>query len=231
MRRPPSGRRVCGDHDFHGGRHRGGDGAGECRAVRGKDEARRQNVDDRGELLEVLRHQRIGNGDRRIGNADMHGGKAEQRVLDVVAGQDRDRAIWRQIAFEQCRRDGAHCGECRRIAQSPPAAGGVALRQEDPLGRGLRPMGETLGERVRVRRQRLWRAHQDRAVTAALDRHAGRAEPDRPQRRPVFSGVFPGGGERHRIRSEPVLGSRDISAEPRQDARSGRPGGPRGAAI
>jgi hypothetical protein len=231
MRRPRSGRRICRDHDFHGGRHCGGDGAGECRSVRGKDEARRQDVDDRGELLEVLRHQRIGHGDRRIGNADMHGGKAEQRVLDVVTGQDRDRPLGRQIALKQRRRDRAHCGECRRIAQGPPAARGVALRQENPLGRGLRPMAETLGERFRVRRQRLRRAHQDRAVALPLDGYAGRAEPDRPQRRPVFPGVFPGGGERHRIRSEPVLGSRDISAEPRQDARSDRPGGPRGAAI
>ena len=111
--------------------------------------------------------------------------------------------------------------ECRRIAQSPPAAGGVALRQENPLGRGLRPMGETLGKCVRVRRSGSGERIEDRAVTAALDCYAGRAEPDRPQRRPVFPGVFPGGGERHRIRSEPVLGSRDISAKPRQDATIG----------
>ena len=59
-------------------------------------------------LLEILRQQRIRHRDRRVRNADMHGREAEQRVLDVVARQDRDRPLGRQIALQQRCRDGAH---------------------------------------------------------------------------------------------------------------------------
>src|ERR1700730_12832436 len=42
-------------------------------AVGGEDETRRQNLDDRLQLLEVARDQRIGHRDRRVGHAHMHG--------------------------------------------------------------------------------------------------------------------------------------------------------------
>ena len=60
----------------------------------------------------------------------MHGGKAEQRMLDVIAGQDRDRPLGRQIALQQRRGDGAHRRERLRIGQRAPSAGRVALREE-----------------------------------------------------------------------------------------------------
>ncbi len=73
-------------------------------------------------LPKSSRDKRIGDRNRRIGNADMHGGEAEQRVLDVVAGQDRDRPLGREIALEQRRRDRAHRRQRLRIAQRAPAA-------------------------------------------------------------------------------------------------------------
>ena len=84
-RHGPVACRVFGDHHFGIRRHSRGNGARKRDAARGKDEAGRQNFHDALELLEILRDQRIGHGDRCIGNADMHGGKAKQRVLDIVA--------------------------------------------------------------------------------------------------------------------------------------------------
>ena len=95
--RPAAGR-IGGDHDLDVGRHGGVDGARERLAVGGEHQARRQDLDDRLELAEVARHQRVGHRDRRIGHADHHRGEPEQRVLDVVAGQDRDRPLGRELA-------------------------------------------------------------------------------------------------------------------------------------
>ena len=55
----------------------------------------RENVDDGFEFLEILRQQRVRHRDRRIRNADMHGRKANERMLDVIAGQNRDRPLGR----------------------------------------------------------------------------------------------------------------------------------------
>ena len=113
----------------------------------------------------------------------MHGGEAEQRMLDVVAGQDRNRPLGRQVALQQRRGDGANGRECLRIAQRAPRAGRVALRKEDTIGRGLGPMHQPLREIFGIRRQRMRRAHQDGAVLAPFDQHIGRPELYRPQRR------------------------------------------------
>ena len=68
-----------------------------------------------------------------------------------------------------------------RIGQRAPGAGAVALRQENAVGRGLRPMGQPLGEFFRIGRQWLRRAQQDRAVGSALD-HRRSAGPSRTGR-------------------------------------------------
>ena len=86
-------RRVRRHHDFASSGAAARDRARERCAVGGEDEAGRENVDDGFEFAEILRQQRIGHRDRRIGNADMHGGKAEKRMFDVVAGENGDRAI------------------------------------------------------------------------------------------------------------------------------------------
>ena len=38
----------------------------------------------------------------------MHGGKAKKRMLDIVAGQNRDRAFRRKVAIEQRGSNRAH---------------------------------------------------------------------------------------------------------------------------
>ena len=35
----------------------------------------------------------------------MHGGKAEKRMLDIVAGENGDRPLRREVALQQRRRD------------------------------------------------------------------------------------------------------------------------------
>ena len=198
QRRRPIARRICGDRDFDAGRHRGGDGAGEGGAVGGEDEAGLKNLDDGFELAEILRQQRVRHRDRRIGNADMHGGKADERVLDIVAGKNGDRALRRQAARQERRGDGAHFRQCVRIGQRAPGARCVTLRQEHALGRGFRPMHQALGELLRECRQRMRRAQHDGAVAAALDHHVGRPEQDLPQRRLRRCLLRFCGGERHR---------------------------------
>ena len=74
----------------------------------------------------------------------MHGGKAEERMLDVVAGQNGDRALRRKVAIEQRRGDGADGGECRRVSQRAPCARAVALRKENALRGDSGPMGKPL---------------------------------------------------------------------------------------
>jgi hypothetical protein len=92
-RRGPVGWRIDRDRHFHIARQRGGNGAGEGGAIGGKSEARRKDFDYGFELAEILRQQRIGHRDWRIGNADMHGGKAKERMFDIVAGENGDRAF------------------------------------------------------------------------------------------------------------------------------------------
>ena len=142
-----------------------------------------KNLDNGFELAEILRQQRVRHRDRRIGNADMHGGKAKERVLDIVAGKNRDRALRRQAARQQRRGDGAHFRQCVGISQRAPGARRVTLRQKHALGRGFRPMHQALGELLRECRQRMRRAQHDGAVAAALDHDVRRPEQDRPQRR------------------------------------------------
>ena len=112
--------RIGGDDDLDVARHRGLDGAGERLAVGGEHEARRQDFDDRFQLAEVARHQRVGHRDRRVGNAGHHRGEAEQRVLEVVAGQDRDRPLGRQRPLQQRLRDGAHLRQRLRVGERAP---------------------------------------------------------------------------------------------------------------
>ena len=106
------------------------DRACEGLAVRDEHQAGRQCRDDGLEFLEILRDQRIGRRDWRIGNADVHGRKTEQRVLQIVAGQNRNRALRRKVAREQSRRDGAHL----RIAFAHRSA--CATRPRDRAARG-----------------------------------------------------------------------------------------------
>ena len=74
------------------------------------------------QLAEVLRDQRVGGRDRGIGHADVLGGEREQRVLEVVAREDRERALGRKAALEQRLADAAHALERLGVGQPPPGA-------------------------------------------------------------------------------------------------------------
>ena len=69
----------------------------------------------------------------------MHGGEREQRMLDVVAGENGERPIGRQIALQERRRDRINRGQRVRISHRAPAACGIALRQENALAAPLWP--------------------------------------------------------------------------------------------
>ncbi len=101
----PVAQRIARHHQFDVVRHGGVDRARERPAVIGEHHAGREQVDDRAQFAEVARQQRIGRRDRRIGNADAHRRERQQRVLDVVAGDDGDRPLGRQPAPQQCGAD------------------------------------------------------------------------------------------------------------------------------
>ena len=74
------------------------------------DEARSQNVEDGFELAVVLGDQRIGLRDRRVRHAGDHGAKPDQRMLDAVAGEDRDGPLARQARGRRApARPGGRC--------------------------------------------------------------------------------------------------------------------------
>ena len=183
-------RRIGGDHDLDAGRHGRSDGARECDAVGGEHQPRRENVDDGFELAEILRHQRIGHRNRRIRNADMHRREAEQRMLDVVAGQDRDRTLGRQAALAAAPprsralpRALAHRSACASRRR-------VALGEENAIGRGVGPMHQPLGELFADSAGSGCgeRSRMAPSPRARPRRRAARA--DRPQRRGVRSSCF-----------------------------------------
>ena len=113
----------------------------------------------------------------------MHGGEREQRVLDVVAGQDRDRPLRRQPAPQQRRANALHFVQHLGISELAPLIVGAALRQEHALGRLTRPALQRLAQRVVVAAERLRGTNVDGAVGRALDHGIGRAQAHRAQRR------------------------------------------------
>ena len=137
-------------------------------------------------LPKSLRDQRIGRRDRRIGDADIawrQARAARARGRCRRGSRSAARARGRARAAPAPMR--AHLLERLRVAERAPAAARIALRQEDAVGRGRRPVLEPLGELRRVGRERMRRAEQDRAVRPALDhaRRAGRAAPAAAARR------------------------------------------------
>ena len=114
-RRRPVRQRIARDDDFDVGRHDRLDGARILRAIAGEHEPGRQQVDDVAQLAEVGRDQRIGRRDRRIGNADIVRRKPEQRMLEIVAGQDRRSAARPRGCASAARR---RCGAPSRASRA-----------------------------------------------------------------------------------------------------------------
>ena len=183
QRRLAVAQRVTRHHQLDTVRHRRIKRARERQPVIGEYQAGREQVDNGAQFSEIARQQRIGRRDRRIGNADIHRRQRQQRMLDVVAGDDRDRLVGGQPAPQQRGADAPGQRQHLRVAQRAPAAFGVALREENPVRRGLGPMLERLAQRGVIGRQHLRGADMDDAAWLALQHDVEGAEPDRAQGR------------------------------------------------
>jgi hypothetical protein len=92
------------------------DGTAVTRGIGGEHQARRQRVQHVAQLLEVLAHQRVGRRHRAVRHAGIEAAEREQRVLDAVLAEDRDRALGVQAAVEQRLPDAARLLQGLRIA-------------------------------------------------------------------------------------------------------------------
>jgi hypothetical protein len=59
------------------------------------------------QLGEIRRNQRIRRRNRRIGNARVHRAQAEQRMLEIIAGQNGNRPLRRKPAIHERLSDSA----------------------------------------------------------------------------------------------------------------------------
>ncbi len=119
----------------------------------------------------ILAHQRIGRRHRRRRKPRLHRALRHQRVLDRIAGQDRDGPSLGNSEIEQALRqriDRALGVTIRDLAPLP--VGTAALRKPDPLGRLLGPFRQRGRDMLLVSLQRNARLQHDRAVGASLDR-------------------------------------------------------------
>ena len=106
----------------------------------------------------------------------MLGAEREQRMLEVVAREDRERALGREAALEQRLADATRALEGLGVAQPPPGAIRAALGQKGALGRARRPVLEALGQARRIVAERMRRAGADRAVGAMLQHQIERTQ-------------------------------------------------------
>ena len=141
-----------------------------------KYQTRREQINGVFHTRRVRRQQRIGWRDGRIGNAHMHGAQRQQRMLQVVARQDHDRAIRPEAARQQGLPDGTRAGVGVGIAEVSPLAIGTAFGKKGALRRGSGPARQHLGVSPRVGRQRLARTQQPAAVGALFGNAVIRAQ-------------------------------------------------------
>jgi hypothetical protein len=147
-----------------------------------EDEPRGQKLHQKGKLAKILRHQRIGRRHRAERNARIQGAERHQRVIDRIAGENKDWFFGRKIARQKTGRDAPAYGEQFGIGDLAPAAARVALRHKDTVGRSFSPMMQPVGQPGRIVAERLSRLEINRAVGAALDRDDGVAEGNPAQR-------------------------------------------------
>ena len=153
--------------------------------------------------------------DRRRRNADVHRAEREQGVVDAVVGEDGDRLLRVQAAFEQRLRDAAHRAVGFAIASVSSSRRPCALRQERALRRVVGPLHQPLGD------------------AACVGRRASAASAAACCRRARFStSTFAGASLMAAMREQRFAGGdaaamarcaflRTASARPRADARQG----------
>ncbi|MHC2949915.1 hypothetical protein ACVIJX_007063 [Bradyrhizobium diazoefficiens] len=141
----------------------------EGRAVLHHHHGRLDQVEQIFQLDVIVAHQRVGrrHGSRR--NARLHRGLCHQRMLDRVAGHDRDRAAI-ETEIEQALRQCIHGALGFAVRDLPPfAVRSAALGEPDALGCLRRPFRQRGRDVLLVRLQRNARLQHHRAVAAALD--------------------------------------------------------------
>ncbi len=177
-RRSSPGRRIGRHRDLGRGRHGGLDRSFICGPGGGEDQAGPDELDDLAQLAEVVGDQRVGGRDRSVGNPDVLRGERQQRMLEIVAREDRERALGRKPALEQRLADPAHALEGFGVGQPPPGAIRTALGQKRARGRVLGPALQPLGQARRIVSERVRRAGADRAIGAMLQLQIERAQTD-----------------------------------------------------
>ena len=183
------GRRwVRSRDDLHVRRHGRLDRGGEGNAVVDEHQARRQEADDRLELGEILGDQRIGRRDGRVGDARDHRAEAHQRMIDAVAGQDRDRPLDAEVPIDQGLRD--CCAPPRAPRRRSPCAttraSALGSARNTRSGATARPMIEPVDHGAGIGAQRMGRARQHDAVRATLDDHLRGTEGQLRPGHPLF---------------------------------------------
>jgi len=138
-------------------------------------QARLEQLEDRPQLGEILRHQRVRGRNRRHRHARVHGAEREQAVVDAVVGEDGERLLGAETALEQRLADAPRTVQRLRIGKLAPAVA-RSLGEEHALRRLLRPLREPLAHAALVGAQLLRRAQDHRAVVAALDVDCGGRE-------------------------------------------------------
>ena len=135
----------------------------------------------------ILAHQRIGRRHRRRRQARLHRRLRHQRVLDRIAGENRDRTALLEAEIEQALRqriDGALGFAIGHLAPLP--VGTAALREPDALRRLLRPFRQRRRDVLLVGLQRNARLQNDDAIARAA-RPRCRAAANRSCERPASS--------------------------------------------
>jgi len=112
----------------------------------------------------------------------------EQRVIDAVVRQNRDRPVGPEALVEERLADYAGGPVGFQVGDLAPAFA-LSLRQEDPLGLLERPAQQPFGDAARLQAELLRRAHQCRDLMTPLSglleqrppRATGRAQDEHPE--------------------------------------------------
>src|SRR3954447_18683545 len=104
----------------------------------------------------------------------MLGRQCQQRVIDAVIGEDRERALRAETLRQNPGRRRAHLAQRLRIGNGAPwRFGTAALGEENRVGPLPRPLLQPVADAARAIAQRLGRAQHDAAVGAMLGNGSG----------------------------------------------------------
>ena len=145
-----AGQGFFGDHKFGRilalGGHDCIERALELQSAGGEDKAGSDQVEDVAKFGEVRGKERVASRDGRERDACVHGSEAEERVFEIVAGENREGAIRGEAAVQESLRDVARQSACFGVADATPCAGLVALGIQSSIRGVLSPVVEAVGE-------------------------------------------------------------------------------------